>query len=90
MHNVDILSDIDLVEFSRSVRPDAVATLAVSRRKSSRYLLFDDDMRLAGWMNGKTGEIRSPFGRIDAARYHRYAFSGIHILSHNVFALFGN
>ena len=88
VHNVDILSDIDMRQFEASVRPDALATLAVSERKTSRYLLFDDDMRLAGWTNTATGEIRSPYPDLDAQACRKYAFSGIHILSHDVFRLF--
>lgn len=89
VHNVDIISNLDLGEFRSRVREDAVATLAVSGRKSSRYLLFGDDMRLAGWMNTLTGEVRSPYRGLDPDKCRKYAFSGIHILSHKVFGLFG-
>ena len=51
VHNVDIISDLDLGWLDANVRHDAIATLAVSDRKTSRYLLFDDDMRLVGWTN---------------------------------------
>ena len=55
IHNVDILSDVDLKWFMDQVRPDALATRLVSDRKSSRYLLFDPDtMRLVGWKNENT------------------------------------
>jgi NDP-sugar pyrophosphorylase family protein len=58
-----------------------VATLAVSDRKTSRYLLFDETMRLVGWTNIDTGEVRSPWPNLDAARCRRLAFSGISMLS---------
>lgn len=88
VHNVDILSDLDLRWLDGQVRDDAVATLAVSDRKTSRYLLFDDGMRLVGWTNTATGEVRSPYPDLELSRCRRYAFSGIHILSHDVFRLF--
>lgn len=59
----------------------AVATLAVSDRKTSRYLLFDETMRLVGWTNIDTGEVRSPWPDLDPAKCRRLAFSGISVLS---------
>jgi len=87
IHNVDILSDLNLEAFASAVRPDDLATLVVSSRTSSRYLLFDDDSRLVGWTNVKTGEVKSPYGKIDVDKYRRYAFSGIHIMSDKVFSV---
>ena len=37
------------------------AVLLVSQRKTKRYLLFDSAMRLMGWTNIETGEVKSPF-----------------------------
>ena len=88
VHNVDIISDLDLNWLDASVRPGALATLAVSDRKTSRYLLFDDDMRLAGWTNVSTGEVRTPYPGLDVNACRKYAFSGIHILSHDIFSIF--
>ena len=88
VHNVDIISDLDLGWLDSSVREDALATLAVSDRPTSRYLLFDDRMRLVGWTNVSTGQIRSPYPHPDVRSCRKYAFSGIHILSHEVFGLF--
>ena len=66
IHNVDILSDVDIKAFAAQVRPDALATLLVSERESSRYLLFDPDtMRLLGWKNENTGELRPTGGGQD-------------------------
>ena len=66
IHNVDILSDVDIKAFAAQVRPDALATLLVSERESSRYLLFDPDtMRLLGWKNEVTGELRPTGGGLD-------------------------
>ena len=89
VHNVDILSNLDLRLLEKAFSPDALAVLAVSDRKSSRYLLFDESMRLKGWTNTVTGEIRSPYPDLRPEHCRKYAFSGIHILSDKVFPLFG-
>lgn len=72
IHNVDILSNVDLSAFysldEKVVCPDcgvphvlAGAHLLVSWRKTKRYLLFNDNMLLVGWVNIETGEVRSPY-----------------------------
>ena len=58
-----------------------LAMLAVSDRKTSRYLLFDNDMRLVGWTNIDTGEVRTPYEGLDPAKCRKLAFSGISMLS---------
>lgn len=87
VHNVDIDSNLDFGWFRKQHRDDAAATLLVSRRETSRYLLFDDGMRLVGWQNIKTGEIRSPYGNIDPDQCTPLAFSGIHYASPSIFPL---
>ncbi len=89
IHNVDILSNVDLRSFyDQNWHYDA--TLLVSDRPTKRYLLFDDNMRLVGWTNVETGEVRSPYPHLDVAKCHRYAFSGIHIFSPRLFPLMDN
>ena len=61
IHNVDILDNVDFDWFARQHQPDEDAVLLVSRRKTKRYLLFDSAMRLMGWKNIETGELKSPF-----------------------------
>lgn len=86
IHNVDILSNCDLNWLMTQVRPDALATLLVSNRKSSRYLLFEPGtMRLVGWMNEKTGERRFAGPHVKEEECLKLAFSGIHIMSDQVF-----
>lgn len=87
VHNVDIDSNLDFGWFREQHRNDAAATLLVSSRKTSRYLLFDDQMRLVGWQNIQTGEIRSPYGGIDPDQCTPLAFSGIHYASPSIFPL---
>lgn len=86
VHNVDIISDLDVKRFEQSVPEDAMAALLVSERETSRYLLFDPEtMLLVGWMNVKTGEVRSPYTDIRPDECRKLAFSGIHIISDKVF-----
>ena len=61
IHNVDILDNVDYGWLARQHQPDEDAVLVVSRRKTKRYLLFDSAMRLMGWKNIETGEVKSPF-----------------------------
>ena len=68
IHNVDILSNLDL-----NALPTDAPLLVVSQRQTKRYLLFDDDMRLKGWTNIETGEVKG----VRASR--ELAFSGIHM-----------
>ena len=88
VHNVDIISNLDLKWLREQHRGDAVATVVVSERETQRYLLFDEEGRLKGWTNVKTGEVRSPFGNIDPGRYRKLAFAGIHMISPAIFDAF--
>jgi NDP-sugar pyrophosphorylase family protein len=89
LHNVDVISTIDLgrmVEFHRQHR--ALATLAVQERETSRYLLFDEEMRPCGRLS--TGEspapTRSPVPTQGLqARRKALAFSGVHVISPCIF-----
>ena len=79
LHNVDVLSTIDLkrmVEFL--TEHQALATLAVQDRDTSRYLLFDSSSQLCGRRAGRDGpaELLRP-----TAEFQALAFSGIHIIS---------
>lgn len=83
VHNVDILSNLDLKALISEPLHDA--TLVVSARKTKRYLLFDDDMRLVGWTNIETGEVKSPYADIDVSKYRMLAFAGIHVIAQKLF-----
>jgi len=77
--NADILTDLDLTALYRhhlSHRP--TATLAVTRRKSSRVLLFDDRMVLSGWQNLSSGERR--ISREGVEPLHPFAFTCVHVI----------
>ena len=86
IHNVDILSNIDLAAlYDKAQRAEAL--LLVSQRQTKRYLLFDEAVRLVGWTNIETGEVKSPYPDIEISKYHRLAFSGIHVFHPSLFAL---
>jgi len=67
IHNVDILSNLDLTAL-----PTDAPLLVVSQRQTKRYLQFDETMRLVGWKNIETGEVKGCEGQ-------SLAFSGIHM-----------
>lgn len=84
VHNVDVMSDLKYSEmFQFHENSGAIATLAVSNRQTSRYFLFDETMQLCGWENTKTGEVK--IVRSECQDLRRFAFSGIHILSTDIF-----
>jgi len=87
VHNVDILSTLDLKELCYfHQKTGSLATLVVSRRNTFRYLLFNDENRLCGWINEKTGETK-PVTFNDISGFNKLAFSGIQILSPDIFPL---
>ena len=94
IHNVDVLDNVDYDWFARQHLDDEDAVLLVSRRKTKRYLLFDNAMRLMGWKNLDTGEIKSPYEYVrrtglsqHSEQLNMYAFSGIHSFSPRLFSL---
>jgi NDP-sugar pyrophosphorylase family protein len=84
VHNVDIISDIDIGMMMRKhIQSNALVTLAVGNRQSSRKLLFDPHLQLAGWKNVITHETIIP----DESKGNltEYAFGGIHIMNPQIF-----
>jgi NDP-sugar pyrophosphorylase family protein len=76
IHNVDILSNLDLTAL-----PMDAPLLVVSERKTKRYLMFDGDMRLQGWTNIETVELKGPISQLSIvnSQLRKLAFSGIHV-----------
>jgi len=90
VHNVDILSNVDLkVLYDEHAASHSIATLVVSKRNTFRYLLFNEDKRLCGWINEKTGETK-PVRFNDISGFNKLAFAGIQMLSPDVFKLMEN
>jgi len=83
--NVDILTDFDLKKMiSSHEKFKPLSTLAVTDRKSSRNFLFDQNDQLCGWRNTKSGE---EIISIQGSLLEEKAFSGIHIISPEIFPL---
>ena len=79
LHNVDVISTIDFGHMLRSHHEtQALATLAVQQRTTSRYLLFDEQNQMCGrrMVKSQTEERVRP-----SQITHEYAFSGIHVIS---------
>jgi len=86
VHNVDILSDLDLRKiYQDHISSQTLATLAVKNRNTSRYLLFDANLQMKGWENRNTGEKIIPDGI--NRNLTPMAFSGIHVISPKIFPL---
>jgi NDP-sugar pyrophosphorylase family protein len=84
LHNVDVISNIDfdrMLQFHREKQ--ALATLAVQDRETSRYLLFDETNQLCGRKTGRDGvlEMARP-----ARETLALAFSGVHVISPRLFS----
>ncbi len=90
IHNVDILSNVDIKAlWEEHLNSGSAATLLVSKRSSSRALLFDAEGNLTAWTNKTTGEVKTPYESVDIASLKELAFSGIHIFSPSLFKYFG-
>lgn len=90
VHNVDILSNLDLKNlYEQHLTSNPLATLVVSERDTFRYLLFNNDNRLCGWINEKTGETK-PVKFDDIPAFNKLAFAGIQVLSPRIFDLMNN
>ena len=77
--NVDILTNLDMAKMiDAHTAGNAMATLAVMQRDSSRQLLFDSEMQLCGWQNNNSGEKK--IAR-DIAGTTPYSFSGVQVVS---------
>ncbi|HYD20612.1 MAG TPA: nucleotidyltransferase family protein [Flavipsychrobacter sp.] len=77
--NVDVLTNLDLGKMIEQHKDsEAMATLAVMKRDSSRQLLFDEHMLLCGWTNTGTGEQK--ISR-EVLSMFPFAFSGVQVLS---------
>ena len=86
IHNADILTDLDLNAFyHHHLESDADATLLTNHRKTSRYLLMDQDNRLCGWTNISTGEVLPKELDYPSDHYQLQAFGCVHVLSPSIF-----
>ncbi len=85
LHNVDVLSTIDLERMRQlHFETQALATLAVQDRETSRYLLFDERRQLCG---RRVGRDQPPEFVRPAEQAQAWAFSGIHVISPRLLAM---
>jgi NDP-sugar pyrophosphorylase family protein len=84
LHNVDVISTIDFARMLEVHRDhNALATLAVQQRETSRHLLFDERNQLCGRQTGaNTPEMVRP-----APQTRALAFSGVHMISPQLLGL---
>lgn len=94
VHNVDVLSTIDLsllasekivASVNSPVPANCLATLAVRSCESDRYFLFNEAGLLCGWENVRTGEQK--ISRPLEKNLKRFGFTGIHWISPSIFPL---
>ena len=96
VHNVDIISDVNLGEMSRQfLESKDDAWLLTQDRETNRKLLFDDENQLVGWMN----KAEQRYKWVDEEKsgvstgsttlnYNEMAFSGLHFFRSDLFAEF--
>jgi mannose-1-phosphate guanylyltransferase len=85
LHNVDVLSTIDfrrMAQFHK--QSQALATLAVQQRETSRHLLFDESNLLCG---RRAGRAQEPEIVRPSTKPQELAFSGVHVISPRIFSL---
>jgi mannose-1-phosphate guanylyltransferase len=83
LHNVDVISTIDVARMAQFHREhQALATLAVQERQTSRYLLFDERSQLCG----RRAEHQQDENVGSSAPARPLAFSGIHVVSPRIFS----
>jgi NDP-sugar pyrophosphorylase family protein len=87
VHNVDVITNLDIQALiDQHLKDNALATLAVKKRKTSRSLLFDTADCLAGWRHNETGEekmVRDPVGGLED-----YGNSCIQVINRGFFSYF--
>ena len=84
VHNVDIFSEVDLQSIYSTCDANALATLVVNKRKTSRPLFVDRGGIFLGkveWFREESWENRLQ------EEYAEVGFCGIHVLSPKIFSL---
>lgn len=87
VHNVDIISDVNLSEMSQQfLNSGDDAWLLTQDRETNRKLLFRDDDQLIGWRNKADGSFKWVYDSF--GEYQEMAFSGLHFFRSDLFAEF--
>lgn len=86
VYNADIVGDIDLVKmYEFHLSTANLATVAIRRRETTRYLLFNEYMQLTEWFNTATGARK--VAQLSNKPPQPYAFSGIHVIEPKIFKM---
>ncbi len=84
VQNVDVICDVNYSDLLQEHNKyNAIATLAVSQRETTRRFIFDSSMQLCGWENSKNQEVK--MARTQSENMKKFAFSGIHIIDPEIF-----
>ena len=87
VHNVDIISNVNLGEMSQQfIDSKDDAWLLTQDRETNRKLLFRDDQQLIGWRNKADGNFKWVYDSF--GQYQEMAFSGLHFFRSDLFANF--
>ncbi len=87
VHNVDIISNVDLYELSQQFLDSKDdAWLLTQDRETNRKLLFDTENQLVGWMNKADGSFKWVYDSF--GEFQEMAFSGLHFFRSDLFADF--
>ena len=85
LYNVDILSDVNLQKIlDIHLKSGALASLLVRSRETQRYFKFNEELRLVGWINKKSGEKKISLDQ-NFNQATELAFSGIHFVQPKIF-----
>jgi MurNAc alpha-1-phosphate uridylyltransferase len=83
--NADILTDLDISNLiSFHEKNEALISFGVTTRKTSRYLLFDENNRLCGWRNTKNNEEKIS---IQQDQLVEKAYSCVVVFEYDIFNL---
>lgn len=87
VHNVDILSDVDLQSlYERFTASSDDAWLLTQDRQTTRKLLFNNESQLIGWRNLGDGSFK--WVNKPMEHFKELAFSGMHIFKPSLFKEF--
>lgn len=92
VHNVDIISDVNLNELSKEfLRSNDDAWLLTQDRETNRKLIFNSDNQLIGWENkieNKHKWVNIESGCVPTEPIFKTAFSGLHFFRSELFSEF--
>ena len=85
IHNVDILSNINLESmFEHHLENKCLVTLAVNKRETKRFLIFDEENLLCGWKSLNVN--KEVVSRVPQGKSQDLGFCGIHVVSPDIFS----